>query len=73
MPFSFLYNMVKFDDLIAYGKKIQKFQFPRVPKDVCICLCNMKFKADQIWSNKKRLHVRNHAKINNLTSIHFNY
>jgi len=38
-PFSFLYNMVRFDDLIAYGKKIRKFQFPIVPKGVRAYVC----------------------------------
>jgi hypothetical protein len=38
-PFSFLYNMVRFDDLIVYGKKIRKFQFSRVPKGVRAYVC----------------------------------
>jgi hypothetical protein len=35
--------------------------------------CNMKPKSDQIRSNNKHIYVENYAKINNLTSIYFNY
>jgi hypothetical protein len=32
---------------------------------------NVALKPDQIWVNQMHIHVENHARINNLTSIHF--
>jgi hypothetical protein len=29
--------------------------------------------TDQIWSKQKHIHVGNHARNNNLASIHFNF
>jgi hypothetical protein len=34
---------------------------------------NVALKPDWIWANQKHIHVGNHARINNLASIHFDY
>jgi hypothetical protein len=34
---------------------------------------NMEPKTNQIWSKQRNIHVGNHVRINNITSIHFNY
>jgi hypothetical protein len=34
---------------------------------------NMRFKSDQIQSKQRHIHVINHAWINNLVFIHFDY
>ena len=34
---------------------------------------NMEPKSDLTWTNQEHRHVRNHARINNLASIYFDY
>jgi hypothetical protein len=34
---------------------------------------NVKPKSNQIWSKQRHIYVENHARINNLASIHFDY
>jgi CII-binding regulator of phage lambda lysogenization HflD len=48
-------------------------QIPKKLKNTETQLSNMGFKLDQIQSKQQHIHVRNHARINNLVSIHFDY
>ena len=56
---------------IKTPKKLKKTY--QIPKNEEHDECSLTQKTDHIWTNQDHKHVGNHARINNLAFIHFDY